>query len=75
MCVIKSSNRIVTEVEFGNLVYLTRGEGDLLEVEFRRGKFFFSLNGKAVSSVKTKLTAKNHIIGYLNTGFVLDLIV
>lgn len=75
MCIIESSNRIMDEVGYGNLVYLTRGEEDLLEIEFRRGKFFFSLNGKAVSSVKTKLTAKNHIIGYLNTGFVLDLII
>ena len=75
MCVIESSNRIMDEVESGNLVCLTRGGEDLLEIELKRGKFFFSKNGKAVSSVKTKLTAKNHIMGYLNTGFELDLII
>ncbi len=75
MCIIESSNRIMDEVEYGNLVCLTRGEEDLLEIEFRRGKFLFTKNGKAVSSVKTKLTAKNHIMGYLNTGFELDLII
>ena len=75
MCIIESSNRIMDEVGYGNLVCLTRGEEDLLEIKFIRGKFLFTKNGKAVSSVKTKLTAKNHIIGYLNTGFELDLII
>ena len=41
MCIIESNNRIMDEVGYGNLVCLTRGEEDLLEIEFRRGEISF----------------------------------
>lgn len=75
MYITQLTKRIISELNYKNIIYLTQSDEDLLEIKFIKGKYLFTLNGRAVRSTKTKLTAQKYITEYLNTGFVLDLIV